>query len=432
MDEIQLKALIEKAAEKILAGDLKQIQATLNEIKGWGADNGRLKQAEDAVKQLEQQYKTSLADLDQKLAAAARRAYDLHGNYRGGFGSEEQARTFALCVMARTGDDSMRKRSLEILNADHKAFMGAYAKDITGDQALIPHEHTSRIERLVEDSSVWARNAFMMPMTTPEASFTRRVSGMRAHKTKIRTAVDKQNMTVAPISLTAADYDILTSYPKQLEADALIAVAELLLQEMSLGFSIMLEENGLIGDGTDTYDNETGITFLLKEINGVNDGGGLVLGSGAAGSGWTGIGKDDILKAIGQARHVRPGQGVLVCSNEFYWQRLAKIITDAGGVTRSEIEGRPGLQVFGTPVEISHVMPRSTGNSQIAAIYGDIGLSSTHGSRQQLTIETSREAYFTSKEIGVLATARHAINNHTLGDATTPGPVVGIITPAAG
>lgn len=89
------------------------------------------------------------------------------------------------------------------------------------------------------------------------------------------------------------------------------------------------------------------------------------------------------------------------------------------------------LHIFGVPCDISHVMPRTSGNSQIPLLIGDIGQSSTLGRRQTLTIEQSREALFTSREIAVLGTARYAINNHSLGDTTTPGPVVGVMTKAA-
>ena len=431
--ENELKELIDKAVEKMLGGEPKELLKALNEIRAWGEDGGegkeagRIKQAEDAIKQLEEQRKSLEATIDGKIAQAARRAYDAQGNYRGHFASEDQARTYALVVLSKTGEHEDRKKWLDVMEADHKTFAQQH-KDVAGDQALIPHEHSTRIHRLVEDSSVWAGHVFRMPMGSSDLSFTRRVSGFRARKTKIRTAVGKQNMAVAPVNLTAASFDILTSYPKELEADALVVVAELLLMEMSLGFSIALEEDGLIGDGTDAYDNEMGILTLLKDINGTDDGGGLVLASGAAGTGWGGIAKDDILKLLGTPRNVRPGGTKAVCSNEFFWQVLAKIITDAGGRTMMESQSGLSLNIFGVPVEISHVMPRSSGNSQVPLIIGDLYQSSTLGDRQQYTVQTSREVYFESKEVGVLGSARYAINNHSLGDAATPGPVAGLIT----
>jgi HK97 family phage major capsid protein len=393
---------------------------------------GKIDEQEAAIKQLEQGQRALLGDVDKKIAAVRSIVYDPNGHYRGQFADEEQARTFLLTVMAKTAPvDELRTQARQKLQSDHRSFADRQ-KDVLGEQALLPHEHFARVHRLVEDSSVWAGHAFMMPMQGDTGSFTRRVSGFRARISKVRQKLSKQDMRVAPVDLTAMDFDILTSYPKSIADDSIVPLAELMLSEMVLGFSLALEEDGLIGDGSEDYDNAMGIVPLLKEINGVDNGGGLILATGAAGAGWSGIVKDDILKMIGQARYTRPGKGVFIGSNEFFWQVLAPIITDAGGVTRAEMETGFTLNAFGVPYEVSHVMPRTAGNSQIPLLYGDVYQSSTLGNRQRLTVDVSRDVYFESKEVAILGTARYAINNHSLGDATTAGPVVGLITPAAG
>lgn len=390
----------------------------------------KLGEHEPAIKQLEERLQKLTGDVDKKLGQVRALVYDPNGNYRGLFGSEDQARTFSLFVLRCTGSDEVRRWAQGVIDTDHKSF-SANVKDITGVQALLPHEHVRRLHQLVEDSSVWAGHAYRQPMTSEELSFTRRVSGFRARRSQLRQALSKQDVQVAPINLNALTFDILTSYPKQIADDALIPLAELMIMEMVLGFSLAIEEDGMIGDGSDSYDNVLGIVTLLKSINGVDDGGGLVLADGAAGAGWGGITKDNILEMVGRARYTRPGKTIFSGSNEFFWQVLAPIITAAGGVTKMEMEEGFTLNVFGVPYKVSHVMPRSAGNSQVPLICGDIGQSSTMGDRQKFTIETSNDVYFASKEFAVLSSMRVAINNHSLGDDTTPGPVVGLITPPA-
>ncbi|MEM6392517.1 MAG: phage major capsid protein [Planctomycetota bacterium] len=426
----ELQELIEKAQEELSEGKLKELSDSISEIRAWGEDEGRVKEAESAIKQLEDEVKTLTTDVQRQLDAAARRAFDDVGNYRGCFGSEGQAREFGLNFIRLTAEGNLSTRAAEALEADHKEFFGR-VKDVTGSDALIPLEHSRRVQRLVEDYGVFPAAAFRMPMSRDKLSFTRRVSGFRARKVGIGKTMTRSDMALEPVNLTADKWFILTSYPVETEADAAVAIAEMIATEMALGFSVALDEDALIGDGTPAYDNELGITTILRQLNGTDDGGGLVLGSGNTGDQWTGITKDDILKLYGQARYVRPGQGRLYCSNEFYFQVLAKLITDSGGVTRSEAEMGPRLQAWGVPVQITHVLPRTPGNSQIAAFYGDLYQSSTLGDRQQMSAETSREAYWESDEVGVKARARYAINNHTLGSAEEAGPVVGLITPAA-
>lgn len=433
MEDKEMQQLIEKALQKALGFDPKGLQTSVNEIKAWGAENGRLKEAENAIKQVEETVRGVSANIEQKLMATARRAYNQQGSYRGAFASEDQAREFALnaCRLSAGSDhQDAAKRAVQILSTDHKEFFDR-VKDLTGEESVMPHEHSTRIHRLVEDYGNFPRRAFHMPMAGDTLSFTRRISGFRARKSKVRAKIGKQNMQVAPVNLTADSFDILTSWPKKIDDDAFVSLAELFAVEMGLGFAVALDEDGYIGDGSDAFDNEEGIVFKLKNINGVDDGGGLVLSSGGASSGWSGVTKDDVLSMIGRARYVRPGQARLEGSSEFFWTVLAKIITDAGG--RTMMESQQGLQLnfFGVPYDINHVMPRTTGNSQVPLIYGDTFQSSTLGDRQQLSIDTSKDVYFESKEIGMLGSARYAIQNHSLGDDVTPGPVVGLITPVA-
>lgn len=63
---------------------------------------------------------------------------------------------------------------------------------------------------------------------------------------------------------------------------------------------------------------------------------------------------------------------------------------------------------------------------------GDVRLSTTHGVRDEMMIEESRDVKFIERQVAVLGTQRHDINNHSLGSATAAGAVVGVITPAAG
>ena len=97
-------------------------------------------------------------------------------------------------------------------------------------------------------------------------------------------------------------------------------------------------------------------------------------------------------------------------------------------MSRSDFAGRQSLQFLGYPVELTPKMPKVEGNSQVCALFGDLRLSSTHGRRRDLYIEEDRSVKFIERQVAVLGTQRHAVNNHSLGDATNAGPVVGLIT----
>ena len=424
----ELKELLEKAKEVL--GNHAETKKVLDEIRAWGAESGRLAEAEKAVKQVNDEMKELRTDVDKRIGNIQRQAFDANGKYRGrAFASAGQALTFGLAALCFVPQFSAQAK--EMLESDHKEFLERAGVEHAGESSLLGHEHFRRIQRLVDDYSVFARRAYPQIMNEATGTFHRRTTGLRARKTKVRSQIPEQALAWVPINLTADDFDILVSYPITLDEDAIITFAEVLAEEMGLGFAIAIEEDGFVGDVTAAYDGVAGLTHRLSTINGVDDGGGLVLSSGAAASGWGGLAHDDVLKLIGQARYVRPGQGALYCSNEFFWQVLAKFIKASGGRTSMETQNGPGLQFEGTPVEITPVMPRATGSSQIPLLFGDLHLSSTLGSRRVLSFRESREARFESKEIVMLASSAFDINNHTLGDADTAGPVVGLITAAA-
>ena len=419
----ELKALLEKAKEAI--GNQKAHQEAIDEIKAWGAEGGQIAKADAEIKKLALDLKATQEDFAKKINAAKKQAYDAAGNYRGkAFRSETAARCFALAALAATAAHGAK--AMEVLKADHADYLErATGTAHAGENSLVSHEQSSDILRLVEDYGA-ARKLFrVMPVSAGTGTWHRRVSGFRAHKTAVRTAVAEQAGAWEPLNWSIDDYDILCSYPISLEEDMFVPFAEMLAQEMALGFAIAEDEDMLIGDGTASYDNVVGLIPRLIAINGVDNGGGLVLADGNA---WSEITETNIDTCLGQARHVRSGQGKISCSNEFFWQVLQRTNTAHGGVSLREAEGGVRLQYKGTPVEISSAMPRVEGNSQVPMTYGDHSLAGTIYDRKQLTIRESREVRFESKEVVLLATERIDMDIHTLGNATTPGPVVGLIT----
>lgn len=396
-----------------------------NEVKTQLAEGNKIK---SAVAQLEEQMKGLPQTIERKLEAIRRTVYDDRGRYRGiAFHSEEEARGFGLYVLAKIGGDA---RALGALKAE---FKDVFERAMGDDPATIgtPIEYSNRVQRLVEEFGVFAANAFPMPMTSDRLTFQRRTSGLTVFKTGRNVAATGSDPKYATVDLNADEWNTLTLYPKSLGEDAAVAVGELIALEIGQAFAEALDDAGFIGDGTPTYLDVQGLTTRLVAINGVDDGGGLVLGTGANGAGWGSLVLDDFLKVKGRAPRYAQRNGKWYVSSQFYWTVMAKIILSQGGTTSAEIEGRRSLMFLGDQVEITQSMPGTQGNSQVCAAYGDLRLSSTHGVRKELTIEQSNDVRFIERQVAVLGTQRHAVANHSLGTATEAGPIVGLITPAA-
>jgi HK97 family phage major capsid protein len=384
-----------------------------------------------AVQQLEEQMKGLPATLENKIKAVRAIAWDAYGNYRGLFTSEEDARCFGLCVMARVGGDADARSVLagEMKGVFERA-MGGSPTEVGG--AAIPIEYARRIQRLVEQFGVWGRDAFPMPMTSDKLTFSRRTSGLTVFKTGQNVAATASEMGFESVNLNADEWNVLALYPKAMDVDSAGAVGELVMMEIVQAMAYTLDLCGFIGDGTPANLDVHGITTRLVAINGVDDGGGLVLGSGAGGAGWTSLDEDDFNKTAGQLPAFAGIMPKWYTSNKFFWTVMNPINNAKGGVTKGEFQGKQTLMFLGSPVEITQVMPSVAGNSQVCALYGDLRLSSTHGYVEELSIEENRSVKFLERQVAVLGTQRHAVNNHSLGSATEAGAVVGLITPAAG
>jgi len=400
----------------------------LNQVKTQLGENSKIKAA---VQQLEEQMKGLPQTVENKLRAVRSIAWDQHGRYRGVFDTEDDARCFGLHVMAHVGRDSNAEAELTgNMKSVYERAMGGTDTALGG--ATIPVEFARRIQRLVEDFSVYAADAFSMPMSTDSLTFQRRTSGLKVFKTGHNVASTASEMGFDTVNLNADEWNALALYPKALDADAAGAVGELVAMEIAQAFAEAIDSCGFVGDATPAYLDVHGLTFRLKSINGVDDGGGLVLASGAPASGWGGFSEPDFSKAIGQLPNYRGIAPRWYCSNAFFWTVMNPITLAKGGVTAAEFRGEQKLMFLGHEVRITNAMPKVTGNSQIPCLFGDLKLSSTHGQRQQLTIEQSTDVKFIERQVAVLGTQRHAIANHTLGDATNAGPMVGLITqPAA-
>jgi Phage capsid family len=390
-------------------------------------DVKQIKDLTDAVKQLEDHRAALDADIKGKLDAARQAAYDVSGNYRGVFASEDQSRQFALICMAQAGNGDQKAFAQKVIVAEYKDLSPSV--DASGG-VFVGTEFSSRIQRLVETYGSFFANAFRMPMTGDSLTFIRRTAGVVFRRLSELVAPDKTDPAWATVNLNPVEVGGYTVYPITLQEDALVAIGELLGREFAQGFAQSTDEAGYTGDGGAASMGFYGITNRLLSINGVDDGGGLVLGTGAGGAGWGGLVEADFLKLVGQTRF-QDGNEKFTTSHEFYWNVMAPIQLSKGGVTAREQADGPQLQFLGKEVDLTPAMPRVAGNSQVACLFGDIRKSTTIGERMGMTIRASDAPFWLQRAVAVMAIARIDINNHTLGDANTAGPVTGLITPTA-
>lgn len=302
---------------------------------------------------------------------------------------------------------------------------------------LVFDEIERSIIRLVEEFGLVRRKMKLVPMISDVKIQMRRTGGLTA--TFVGEGVQATESTGSwdQVKLIAKKLVAITVASNELISDAIVAIADELIREIALAFSTKEDVAGLQGDGTSTYGGIEGIVPKLSRLNGVDDGGGLVL---AAGNLWSEFTDANLTKMIGQVPNFPGLMPEWTCSKPFWSQVMVRLNRATGGATMAEFEGRPRMVYAGYPVNWTSgtsAMPVADANSQIACLFGDMELSSSFGDRAGIMIATTNvgtvgdASMFDTDSFAIRGIERFDINNHSLGTATVAGPVVGIISAAS-
>lgn len=299
----------------------------------------------------------------------------------------------------------------------------------------VPEEFGTDLIDLREQYGVVRRIFKMRPMSSDTRTDPRRATGLTAYFVGEGDAATESTKSWDQVRLTAKDLVVLSRYTSQLSEDAVINIGDDLASEISYAFANKEDDCGLNGDGTSTYGGIVGVRQRLEDVNGVDDGGGIVLGAGNAYSELTLANFHSVVGRLPQ--YADSQNAVWVVHRTFYYDVMQKLELASGGTTASEIasgDRRPRPLFLGYPVEISQIMPSAAANSQVCALLGDFTKAASFGDRGGESISFSEHAsvggqsVFERNEIAIRGCERFDINVHDIGDATNAGPVVGLIT----
>lgn len=380
-----------------------------------------------AICQVEDQMKHVLGQVDKKVQSG------LQGSrgdalYRGIFAGEYEARDAGMFVLAVTSPSAeVRQLAAEHVRTMNYGQRDAGTIDSSTGAALVPIEFSNRIKRLVEEYGVFPRRAFNQPMLSDETVFLKQVGEVTVFLLTEGIEGEDSELGWERVKLQAKEWGTLCFYPRNLADDSAVDVAEQVFRSFAWAFSNKVDNIAFLGDGSAAYFGIQGIIPKLIKINGVDDGGGLVLGSGNV---WSELTLVDHEKVQGRLPEYPGMEPRWYCSRAYYYNVMIKLMLEAGGTTATEIATASQKMFLGDPVEIVNVMPRVEGNSQVACLYGDMRYAATFGLRREMTMEASREYKFAERQVTCLGTMRPAISIEDLGDADAPGPLIGLITAA--
>jgi len=371
--------------------------------------------------------------------------YGERGNYTGKFHTPQEARTFALLVMAAvtraehrlTEQHKWVLRALADLNVEPYWIDADGRKAMTGSSqagggALVTVEQSPTIIKLLEEYGAYRRNARRMPMGSGQTTIPKVDGLLTIYCPGEGGTINQTTPDIALLGITPKQLLGLTAYSMELEEDSLVALGELLADLFTRSFAYYEDLCGFLGDGTSTYFGFKGITGALLAVSStIASIKSLVVGSGNA---YSELVLGDFIKVQGTLPQMAAGNAKWYEHRYFYYATFVALALAAGGTQASEVimgAGQRQKLQLGDPVEFTQVMPRVEANSQICSIYGDLLQGAVLGVRGGLEFASSDQRYFDQGLIAVRGADRVAINAHGVGDTTKAGPICALITAAS-
>lgn len=294
---------------------------------------------------------------------------------------------------------------------------------------LVPQEFSQAIIDLRETYGVFRQSVRVVPMSSDSMTIPRRLSGVTAYAVGDNDEITASDKSWTQVEVIAKKWGALVKYSSELGEDAFISLADDLASEIAYAFALKEDQAGFIGDGTSTYH---GITGVVTKVNDGNHAGSIY----TAASGNTAFSTLDLADfegALGQLPEYAAMSAAWYISRVGYFASMARLLDAAGGNRIADLSAGTGLTFLGLPVRISQVMNATTGAqaSTVVAFVGDLNMAAVMGDRRGFQIDSSSDRYFELDQLAIKGTTRFGINVHSLGDASTAGPIVALKTPAS-
>ena len=354
------------------------------------------------------------------------RAVGFRGRLRA-FTNERDAYVSGQWLKATIGKDEQARRWCQDQGIETRD-MGGQVNSLGG--VLVPEEFSNTLIRLVEQYGIASGIAQNITMSSDTLLVPRRLTGVTGYWIGENTTITTSDPTATMVQLVAKKLAAATRVSNELLQDNAISVADWLAQEFGLEIAKRIDEAFFNGTGTNTYGGIWGL--LLK----INDGTHTASIVSAASTHTTVATLDtkDFNSALAKLPRYAIGSAAWYMHPSVWHNgpaNLALVASSVGGNNASDLlnfNSKTPTTFLGLPVVWALTMPTSTDLSagSIAAVVGDLSLSSIYATRSQMSIAASDDRYFEYDQRAYRVTMRADINHHSLGDTSTAGPVVAL------
>lgn len=292
---------------------------------------------------------------------------------------------------------------------------------------LVPEEMMNAIIVLREVYGVFRQNCRVVPMGRDTLNWPRRTGGLTAYFTAENNVPTESQATFDNVNLTAKKLAVLTRLSTELEEDAIIAIADFIVDEVAYAMASKEDDCGFNGDGGSTYGGIRGLTVLA--VDGSHNASKYTAASGH--NTFATLDASDITGLMGTLPQYALANAKFYVSQLCFATAFERLIATAGGNSINTLDGSIVYRYLGFPIVISQKLPAiaTTLTTKAMLFFGDLNLAAAMGERRGVTIKRSDQRYFDQDQIGILGTERFDINVHDMGDNTTAGPLVSLVAP---
>jgi HK97 family phage major capsid protein len=123
---------------------------------------------------------------------------------------------------------------------------------------LVPEEMMNEIIVLRETYGVFRKECRVVPMGRDTLNWPRRTGGLTAYFMARRRRITESSASFDNVNLTAKKLGALTKLSTEIAEDAVINIADYIVDEIAYAFASKEDDCGFNGDGTSTYGGMTG------------------------------------------------------------------------------------------------------------------------------------------------------------------------------
>jgi HK97 family phage major capsid protein len=296
--------------------------------------------------------------------------------------------------------------------------------DISGG-FVVPPSFDAAILRVVEAQSAFQQGAELRTSTSDEQIRPRRTGGVTASWVGEGQSIPESGFTLDAVDAVATKLGLLVRLSNELHDDSASDLAEFLATEFGYAISGAIDDAAFNGTGASAYGGTTGLFAKLvgKKSN---------IAAASTHKTFLSIDSTDIGNLMAGVLASALPRSAWYCTNSAYGQTFCRLSVSTGGlVATNNADGTISASYLGYPILFSSKLvdgdPGTDLNGKPMLAFGDLSMAAMLTTRRPLSIAMSLQHTLDSDQVLVRGVTRQSIVVHSVGDASTRGPMAALI-----